>query len=129
MIRDKKKVKAWINSTIIAEGFVLEHLSFVFCNDKFLLKLNNKYLQHSTFTDIITFDLSEKKMLINGELYISIDRVKDNAKNFKTTFTNELHRVMIHGVLHLCGHKDKSTEHQTQMRALEDHYLSKLRLS
>jgi rRNA maturation RNase YbeY len=125
-LKHKTKLRAWIEETIKMEGFNLEHLSYVFCDDKYLLKLNKEYLNHDTYTDIITFDYGEKKGMINGEIYISIDRVKANAKEFKIYFINELHRVMIHGILHLCGYKDKTLKLQKDMRAKEDFYLSRL---
>lgn len=128
-LKNKTKIRAWIDKVIKSEGFVLEQASYVFCSDKFLLKLNKSYLNHTTLTDIITFDLSDKKMMINGELYISIDRIKENAKSFNCTTLHELHRVMIHGILHLCGYKDKTPKDQQEMRALEDHYLSILNFS
>src|ERR1017187_9809748 len=90
-LKNKNKVRAWIEGTIKKEGFKLEHLSYIFCDDKYLLKLNKEYLNHDTYTDIITFDYREKKGMINGEIYISIDRVKANAKEFKISFINELH--------------------------------------
>ena len=123
-LKYKTKLRAWIEETIKKEGFKLEHLSYVFCDDKYLLKLNKEYLNHDTYTDIITFDYGEMKGMINGEIYISIDRVKDNAKEFKSLFLNELYRVMIHGILHLCGYKDKTLKHQKEMREKEDFYLS-----
>jgi len=125
-LKHKTKVRAWIEASVKEEGYNLDNLSYIFCDDKYLLKLNKDYLNHDTFTDIITFDYSEKKGIINGEIYISIDRVKANAKEFKSTFINELHRVMIHGILHLCGYKDKSSKQKLEMRAKEDYYLSHL---
>lgn len=101
-------------------------LHFIFCSDAFLLKLNKEYLGHQTLTDIITFDYSQKKKL-SGEIYISIPRVKENSKKFKTPFTNELHRVMIHGVLHLCGYKDKTKAQKEKSREREDACLKLLR--
>lgn len=125
-LKNKTKIRTWIEDTIKKEGYQLEHLSYIFCDDKYLLKLNKEYLNHDTYTDIITFDYREKKGIINGEIYISIDRVKANAKDFKMGFSNELHRVMIHGVLHLCRYKDKTPKQQAEMRAKEDYYLSHL---
>jgi probable rRNA maturation factor len=98
-------------------------LSFVFCSDSYLLEINKQYLKHNFYTDIITFDLSIEPTLIVGEIYISIDRVKDNAQNFNASFKEELHRVIFHGVLHLCGYKDKTEEEERRMRKMEDKYL------
>lgn len=100
-------------------------ISFVFCDDNYLLKINNEFLDHDTYTDIITFDYSAGNELIS-EIYVSTDRVEENAKKYKQTFENEIHRVMIHGVLHLCGYKDKLTEEKQIMRDKENHYLSLL---
>ena len=100
-------------------------ISFVFCDDNYLLKINNEFLDHDTYTDIITFDYSVGNEIIS-EIYVSTDRVEENAKKYKQTFENEIHRVMIHGVLHLCGYKDKLTEEKQIMRDKENHYLSLL---
>lgn len=96
-------------------------INFIFCTDAFLLALNTKFLKHSTLTDIITFYYSSKD--ISGEIFISIPRVKENAKKFNVSFENELHRVMIHGILHLCGYKDKSEKQKKEIRRKEDYYL------
>lgn len=101
----------------------LAGLTYIFCSDEYLLEINHQYLNHNYYTDIITFDLSEDKTQVTGEIYISIDRVKDNARDFKTTFQKELLRVIFHGALHLCGYKDKSNKEQTLMRKAEDKYL------
>lgn len=100
-------------------------ISFVFCDDNYLLKINNEFLDHDSYTDIITFDYSAGNEIIS-EIYVSTDRVEENAKKYKQTFENEIHRVMIHGVLHLCGYKDKLTEEKQIMRDKENHYLSLL---
>ncbi len=114
-----------------AEGFSIQSLTFVFMNDENLLAFNRQFLNHDEYTDIITFDLSEKsgkkKKEIEGEIYISMERVKENAKTFGKTFQEELHRVMIHGVLHLCGYRDKTSASQKKMRMKEDFYLKKLK--
>jgi len=99
-------------------------ISYIFCKDDFLLEMNQSFLDHDTYTDIITFDLSESKHAMEGEIYISIDRVKENAKLYKTTYEDELHRVIFHGVLHLCGFKDKTAKDQKIMRENEDYCLS-----
>ncbi len=97
-------------------------LTLIFCSDEYLLEINNKHLNHDYYTDIITFDYSQKKN-ISGDLFISIDRVKENAKEFSVPFLNELSRVVVHGVLHLCGYNDKTEEEKKQMRKLENKYL------
>lgn len=99
------------------------HLHYIFTNDKNILAINKKHLLHDYYTDIITFDLSESKKLIQSEIYISIETVKSNAKLFKVPFKQELTRVMLHGVLHLCGFKDKSNAQQTTMREMEEFWL------
>jgi len=110
--------------TILAEKKTLEEISYVFCSDNYLLKINQNHLNHDTYTDIITFDYSEGN-LISSEIYISIDRVKENAKTHSAAILDELHRVIIHGVLHLCGYKDKTTKEAEAMRRKEDLYLGK----
>jgi len=123
-LKQKKKLKEWIKFTIISEGKTVEDLSFIFCTDEFLLKINQNYLQHDYFTDIITFDLSNEINKISGELYISIERVKDNSKDLSVNFLEELNRVMIHGILHLCGYGDKKDSEIKRMREKEDFYLN-----
>jgi len=99
-------------------------LTFIFCSDEFLLDINKRFLKHDFYTDIITFELSKSvKAATEGEVYISVDRVKDNSKQLSTSFNDELHRVIIHGVLHLCGYKDKKKPEQAQMRSAENRYL------
>ena len=120
-----RALKSWINQTIISENYQLSELNFICCSDNYLLKINKQYLNHDTYTDIITFDNSEEQGLIYGDVFISIDRVKENAKTFKTTLATELHRVIIHGTLHLLGYKDKSIKEKTLMTKKEDFYLSK----
>ena len=100
-------------------------ITFVFCDDNYLLKINKEFLDHDAYTDIITFDYSAGNEMIS-EIYVSVDRVKENAKKYKQTFENEIHRVMIHGVLHLCGYNDKLIEDKQIMREKENHYLSLL---
>ncbi|GIR12187.1 MAG: endoribonuclease YbeY [Cryomorphaceae bacterium] len=100
-------------------------IAFVFCDDNYLHKINLEFLKHDTFTDIITFDYSAGNEIIS-EIYISVDRVADNAKKYSQTFEDEIHRVIIHGVLHLCGYKDRLAEDKQIMRDKENHYLSLL---
>ena len=115
----------WISKTINSEGCKEGDINFVFCDDEYLHKLNVEFLQHDTLTDIISFDYSVGKEL-HGDIFISIDRVRDNAEDLHIDFDTELHRVMIHGILHYCGYKDKSTEDANEMREKEDFYLSML---
>lgn len=104
-------------------GFRVADIQYIFCSDEYLLEINRSFLQHDYFTDIITFDLSEKKAELCSEIYISIPRVKDNARSFGVSFQNELHRVMAHGILHLCGFKDKTAKQEKEMRNAEDEAL------
>ena len=121
-LKKKSVIKKTILSVIKKERKKAGDINFIFCNDAFLHALNKKFLTHNTLTDIITFQYPLEKL--SGEIFISIPRVKENAKKFKTSFDNELHRVIIHGILHLCGYKDKKTSEKKQMRAREDYYLS-----
>ncbi len=126
IIKEKRKVSNWIKSCINEEGKIIDNISFNLCSDEYILQLNNEALQHDYYTDIITFELNEKDEPIEGDIYISIDRVKDNAITLHIPFINELHRVLIHGVLHLCGYKDKSKKEELLMREKENYYLNKL---
>ena len=114
----------WIKQSIIHEEFQLVSLNFIFCSDEHLLTINKKYLNHDYYTDIITFDNSEEKLEIEGDVFISIDRVKENAEENGVPFTDEQKRVLIHGVLHLCGYKDKTIEEKHYMTKKENAYLS-----
>src|ERR1700712_949510 len=96
-LKDKIKVRQWITETIVAEGFKLQELTYIFCSDAYLLQINQQYLDHDTYTDIITFDNSETEGLIVGDIFISIERIRENADKFKQSVTDELHRVIIHG--------------------------------
>lgn len=124
-IKDKLKLKKWILKSIEEEKRGVNFISFNFCSDEYILELNNSALKHNYYTDIITFELNYKKENIEADIYISIDRVKENAKFLKESFVNELHRVIIHGVLHLCGYKDKSSRESKKMREKENYYLNK----
>lgn len=130
-LKQKNLLRKWLMDSSKAEGYSIQSLTFVYINDENLLALNRQYLSHDEYTDIITFDLSEKsvrkKKEIEGEIYISHERVKENAKTFGKSFQDELHRVMIHGVLHLCGYSDKNSASKKKMTAKEDYYLKKLR--
>nr|HAD50115.1 rRNA maturation RNase YbeY [Algoriphagus sp.] len=112
-------VAQWITTIIEVNGFELGDITYIFCDDDYLHKLNVQFLQHDTLTDIITFDNSLGSQ-IHAEIYISTERVTDNAKQFNTSFVDELHRVMIHGILHCCGLKDKSDQEAQAMRTAED---------
>jgi probable rRNA maturation factor len=118
-------LRNWIHQSILAENQILQELNFIFCSDDYLLKMNQQYLNHDTFTDVITFDHSEQKEAIYGDIFISIDRIKENAKQFNNSFNQELYRVMIHGTLHLLGYKDKKTADKTKMTEKENEYLAK----
>lgn len=118
-----EQVEEWIAATVLAEGKLFGGITYIFCSDEYLLKVNQEHLKHDFYTDIITFDYTEND-LISGDLFISIDRVKENAEELKIPFEYELHRVMIHGVLHLLGYKDKTKKHKTEMTAKEDFYLA-----
>jgi probable rRNA maturation factor len=122
----KKKTKEWINKILLLENKELGKLNFVFCSDNYLYEINIKYLNHDSLTDIITFDLSEKSNEISGDVFISIERVKENSKTYKSSFTSELYRVIGHGVLHLIGYNDKTPEESLIIRVKEDYYLSLL---
>ncbi|MGE0018504.1 MAG: rRNA maturation RNase YbeY [Draconibacterium sp.] len=124
----KSVIKKHIISLISNELKETGNITIVFCSDNYLLEMNRKYLEHDYFTDIITFDYVENDV-ISGDLFISIDRVKDNAKKFNATFLNELMRVVFHGVLHLAGYKDKTIPDQQLMREKENFYLSGVDLS
>ncbi|MCC1483456.1 rRNA maturation RNase YbeY [Winogradskyella immobilis] len=117
-------ISQWISSVINEEERKEGEINYVFCSDEYLHKINLDFLNHDTLTDIISFDYSVGKEL-HGDIYISIDRVKDNAIDFKTSFKDELARVIIHGILHYCGYKDKSETEEKLMRSKEDYYLAK----
>lgn len=117
-------ISQWISSAITEENRKEGEINYVFCTDDYLHKINLDFLNHDTLTDIISFDYSIGKEL-HGDIYISIDRVKENAIDFKVPFEEELSRVIIHGIMHYCGYKDKSEEDEKQMRLKEDYYLAK----
>ncbi len=122
-LESPEQVAEWLEATIEAEGHQAETIQYVFTSDDYLLDLNREYLNHDTYTDIITFDYCEGEMIM-GDIFISIDRIKENAEKLDIPFQDELHRVMVHGVLHLCGYKDKSPTEKAQMTEKEDYYLS-----
>lgn len=122
-LADPEKITPWIETVIKQENCRLSLLNFVFCSDEYLHQINVEYLNHDTLTDIITFPYTEPP-LIHGDIFISIDRIRDNAKHLKIDFTDELHRVMIHGVLHLCGYGDKNAAEKLQMTQKENEALA-----
>lgn len=122
-LKDKTKLKDWIKKTILAEGKKLKELNFIFCSDAYLLDMNKQYLKHDTYTDIITFDNSDIYGTINGDIFISYERVCENAEKYSASIKDELHRIIIHGTLHLLGYKDKSKAEKTLMTKKEDEYL------
>ncbi len=128
-LANPRKTVFWIKSVIRQEEVTLNSINYIFCSDEHLKKINIQYLGHKTYTDIITFNYSASKSELEGEIYISVDRVRKNAKIFKTDFLTELHRVIIHGVLHLIGFNDKTKREKALMREKEDTYLSLLNIS
>lgn len=118
-LKEKNKLKQWIKAITEKEKHQLGQINYIFCSDDELLEINIRHLNHNTLTDIITFDYTEGKT-IHSDIYISIERVEENAKKFKVTFEEELHRVMIHGILHLCGYKDKTKADAELMRKKEN---------
>ena len=123
-LKDKKNIRELIKKICLEENKKLGFINCVFCSDNYLIEINNKYLQHDYFTDIITFDHSENKKNIEGDLYISVDRTKENAKKYKVDENTELIRVIIHGLLHLIGYKDKTKKEKALMSEKENKYLS-----
>ncbi|MEA5005008.1 Endoribonuclease YbeY [bioreactor metagenome] len=127
-LKNKIACKKWILSTLEEEGIFknrkFEELSFIFCSDEYLLDMNKKYLSHDYYTDVISFDNSEEKTF-SGDIFISVDMVENNAKTYNQRFVDEVHRVMIHGVLHLSGYNDATNSEQEIMRSKEDYYLAK----
>lgn len=124
-LHDEALLSNWISKMITHEGFNEGEINYIFCDDAYLLELNVQYLDHDTLTDIISFDYTMGKQ-INGDVYISVERVLDNSKDFDVAFENELSRVMVHGVLHYCGYNDKSEDEEAQMRAKENYYIGLL---
>lgn len=124
-LKDKRKLSAYLDALVQQhlEGIKKVSLNYIFCTDEHLLGINRQFLDHDTFTDIITFDLSEKEQEVIGEIYVSVDRIRDNATQFKTSFEQELHRVIFHGALHLCGFTDKKPADKKEMTIQEDRCL------
>lgn len=122
-ISDEHAVASWLHDVCVAEGKSLEAVSYIFCSDEYLLEMNRQYLNHDYYTDVITFDYCEAEA-VSGDVFISIDRVEENAQNVGVSKQDELHRVMVHGLLHLIGYGDKSEADKEQMTQKEDYYLS-----
>ena len=122
-LKNRTKLKLFIVKLCMLEKHIAGEISYVFCSDAYLLEINNRFLHHDTYTDIITFDYTENSDPLRGEIYISVDRVKENALKLDENIVQELHRVIFHGVLHLCGYKDKLKADKMLMRAKEDFYL------
>lgn len=124
-LKGKRKLAEFLQALIKKQRPEVKEiaLTYIFCNDDYLLEMNKEFLEHDTFTDILTFDMSEDAETLIGEVYISIERVKENAHNFKVDYRQELHRVIFHGALHLCGFKDKTETEKNMMRIQEDRYL------
>ncbi|NOQ26011.1 MAG: rRNA maturation RNase YbeY [Bacteroidales bacterium] len=125
-LKERIRIKNWINESITAEKSELGIINFIFTSDNYLLEINKQYLSHNYFTDIITFNYCEENT-INGDIYISITTVKNNSRHFNVTFIEELHRVMIHGILHLIGYEDKTDEEKVKMREKENLYLERFK--
>jgi len=123
ILKNRLKVRRWVKSIFDTEGKLAGDIAYIFCNDEYLGGMNEKYLKHDTLTDIITFDYSEKG-IYSGDIFISIERVTENAANYSTTLNQELGRVMAHGILHLCGYKDKTVAEKEEMRSKEELYLT-----
>lgn len=126
-LSDIRIKRQWLEKVIESEGKIAGEISYIFCSDDYLYKMNVQYLNHDTLTDVITFDYTEANK-ISGDIFISIPRVEENASEFGKTFTDELNRVMVHGILHLCGYKDKTTKDEKIMRLKEDEKLELLKM-
>ncbi len=122
----KRLIREWIKKTIRDHGFLISQLNYIFCSDLYLLEINRKHLNHDYYTDIITFDNSDEEKMIESDVFVSIDRVNENAAKEKISFELELYRVIIHGVFHLLGYDDKVDEQKKEMRKKENEYLSLL---
>lgn len=123
-LQHRTDLKQFVAHLFKHEHMALEQLTYIFCSDAYLIQLNRVFLNHNTYTDIISFQLSEPYMPVIGEIYISADRVKSNAISFQTTLKEELHRVIFHGALHLCGYQDKTIVAKGRMQQREDYYLN-----
>lgn len=119
-LRQRRRIKRWLHTIAAAKGYRIDSLNYVFCTDDYLHQINLNYLKHDTYTDIVTFDQSEQDRTIEGDVFISVDRVRENAKQEGETYPAELLRVIAHGLLHLCGYKDKSPSEKHRMRKEEN---------
>lgn len=121
-LKEKRKLSAFLDATVKKQGGIKGKISltYIFCTDEHLLQMNKQFLNHDTYTDIITFDLTADDNSLEGEIYISTDRITENALKFGVDYNNELHRVIFHGALHLCGYKDKTAADKVEMRKMED---------
>jgi probable rRNA maturation factor len=124
-LRERTRLKAFLLRMIQKAGRKVETINYIFCSDDYLVKLNLSYLKHDTYTDIITFELSAPDAPLVADIYISVERVRENARHFGSSFNRELHRVIFHGALHLCGFKDKTNKQSLEMRAMEELQLKK----
>jgi probable rRNA maturation factor len=124
-LKDRKRLKNFLVGLLRKEGRKAAYVNYIFCSDSYLLEINRQYLKHDYYTDIITFDLSAESNLLEAEIYISVDRIRDNAKTLNTTLREETLRVMFHGLLHLCGYGDKTAGEKKRMREREDYYLKR----
>ncbi|SDB86799.1 rRNA maturation RNase YbeY [Williamwhitmania taraxaci] len=124
-LKNRRLLANWVKSCIANEGKKCGDISFIFCSDDHLLSINRQYLQHDYYTDVITFDYCTGD-IVSGDIFVSVDTVRENSALFNKAFLDELHRVIIHGILHLCGHGDKSDQDASKMRLLEDNSLNLL---
>jgi len=125
-LKNQNKLVKWIGDVVSSEGFQVAEINYIFCDDSYLNKINQEFLNHDTFTDIISFDYTLGKE-VGGDIFISIERVLENAEKFNEVFETELHRVMIHGILHFIGYKDKTKKEKTLMRTKEDENIFRLK--
>ena len=125
ILKERKRLKQFIEGLFVQKKQQLESLSYIFCSDKYLVGINKEFLKHDFFTDVITFNLSLNRYKTEAEVYVSVDRIKDNAKQEGVSFNKELHRVIFHGALHLCRYKDKNKTDQKRMRLAENRHLNK----
>ena len=122
-LKGKNNFKAWLKKVAEKEGFRINDLNYIFCSDQYLHKINLEYLDHDTYTDIITFDNSEEEKIIEGDIFVSIERIRENSSILNTLLEEEIKRVIVHGLLHLCGYNDYSIEDKEKMRRLESEYI------
>lgn len=128
-IKNKRQLSAFLDRQVKEHLPEIKkiRLDYIFCNDAYLLNINQQFLDHNTYTDIITFDMSEQDSELKGEIYVSLERISENAVKYDTSFAEELHRVIFHGALHLCGYSDKKTAEKKEMRQMEDSWIRKYR--